>query len=66
MTIDSDPEQRKKLVAYLQEQMDAGALFYGVHICDSALVTCMVFDRDDRHLHFVDGASGDTPWLQSN
>ncbi|HBU76611.1 MAG TPA: hypothetical protein DEF18_00775 [Muricauda sp.] len=21
-------------------------------------MTCMVFDRKDRHLHFVDGASG--------
>ena len=34
------------------------ALFYGIQISDSALMTCMVFDRKDRHLHFVDGASG--------
>ena len=58
MTIDSDPEQRKKLVEYLESQMKAGALFYGIQISDSALMTCMVFDRKDRHLHFVDGASG--------
>jgi hypothetical protein len=38
--------------------MKVGALFYGIQISDSALMTCMVFDRKDRHLHFVDGASG--------
>lgn len=58
MTIDSEPEQRKRLVQYLDAQMNAGALFYGVQISDSALMTCMVFDRKERHLHFVDGASG--------
>ena len=58
MTIDSNPDQRKKLVEYLESQMKVGALFYGIQISDSALMTCMVFDRKDRHLHFVDGASG--------
>jgi hypothetical protein len=58
MTIDSRPEQRKQLVGYLEAQMNAENLFYGIQISDSALMTCMVFDRKDRHLHFVDGASG--------
>jgi hypothetical protein len=58
MTIDSKPEQREKLVDYLENQKNEGALFYGIQISDSALMTCMVFDRKDRHLHFVDGASG--------
>ncbi|MBT3511000.1 MAG: DUF3095 domain-containing protein [Nitrospina sp.] len=58
MTIDSTTEQREKLVEYLEAQMHAGSLVYGIQISDSALMTCMVFDRKDRHLHFVDGASG--------
>jgi len=58
MTIDSKPSQREKLVEYLEAEMKAGGLFYGIHISDSALMTCMVFDRKERHLHFVDGASG--------
>ncbi len=58
MTIDSKPEQRERLLKYLEHQKNKGALFYGVQISDSALMTCMVFDRKERHLHFVDGASG--------
>ena len=58
MTIDSTPEQRKELVEYLEAQKSKGVLYYGIQISDSALMTCMVFDRKDRHLHFVDGASG--------
>jgi len=58
MTIDSNPEQRKRLVEYLESQMHAGKLCYGIHVSDSALMTCMVFDRKESHLHFVDGASG--------
>ena len=48
----------KNLSDILEAQRKAGALFYGIQISDSALMTCMVFDRKDRHLHFVDGASG--------
>ncbi|MDP7556403.1 MAG: DUF3095 family protein [Nitrospinaceae bacterium] len=58
MTIDSKPGQRKELLEYLETELKAGKLFYGTHISDSALMTCMVFDRKERHLHFVDGASG--------
>jgi hypothetical protein len=58
MTIDSTSDQRKELVEYLEAQKSNGVLFYGIQISDSALMTCMVFDRKDRHLHFVDGASG--------
>ena len=58
MTIDSNPEQRIRLVDYLEAKMHAGKLCYGIHISDSALITCMVFDRKESHLHFVDGASG--------
>ena len=57
MTIDSTPENRKELVEYLETQKNEGTLFYGIQISDSALMTCMVFDRKVRHLHFVDGAS---------
>ena len=45
MTIDSTPEHRKELVEYFETQKNEGTLFYGIQISDSALMTCMVFDR---------------------
>ncbi len=58
MVIDSRPDQTKKLEEYLLEQHKQGRCIYGTHISDDALITCMIFDRKDRHLHFIDGASG--------
>ena len=32
---------------------------YGVHLLDSALMTCLLFDlKESSYLHFVDGADG--------
>ena len=31
---------------------------YGLHISDRAIMTCLVFERNGRHVHFVDGADG--------
>jgi hypothetical protein len=41
----------------LETQKNEGTLFYGIQISDSALMTCMVFDRKVRHLYFVDETS---------
>lgn len=58
MTISGTPEQRQQLTAYLQAQYEAGQLIYGVHTSDHLLMTCLIFDRFGRHVHFVDGADG--------
>jgi hypothetical protein len=31
---------------------------YGVHVSRHALMTCLVFDRFGKQVHFVDGANG--------
>jgi len=31
---------------------------FGSHLSRQALLTCMVLDRQERHLHFIDGADG--------
>lgn len=58
MVIDSRPDQAKKLQTYLEKIYTNGKCVYGMHISDEALITCMIFDRADRHLHFIDGAQG--------
>lgn len=58
MVISCSTANREKFENYLREQRDIGRINYGLHITDSALLTCLVFDRFNRHFHFVDGSNG--------
>ncbi len=58
MVISGTPDQRATLEQYLSAQHEAGQLAYGLHVTDRALVTCVVFERMGRQVHFVDGADG--------
>jgi hypothetical protein len=58
MVIDGNETQRKKLNRYLKKNYKKGKLVYGLHISDRALMTCLVFERNGRQVHFVDGADG--------
>jgi len=50
--------QRKRLEAYLQSECEKGRLVYGLDVSDAAMVTCLVFQYEQEHVHFVDGADG--------
>ncbi|MFO7538550.1 MAG: DUF3095 domain-containing protein [Chloroflexota bacterium] len=52
------PEQRAALTAYLDEQRQQGKLAYGLHVADSALMTCVIVERTSEHFHLIDGANG--------
>jgi hypothetical protein len=58
MVIDGNESQRKKLNRYLERNYKKGKLVYGLHVSDRALMTCLVFERSGRQVHFVDGADG--------
>ncbi|WP_138431027.1 DUF3095 domain-containing protein [Fodinibius saliphilus] len=58
VVISGTPKQRKQLQAFLQEQFKEEKLAYGMHITDAAMVTCMVFQYQNEHIHFVDGKGG--------
>jgi Protein of unknown function (DUF3095) len=58
MVISCSRSSREKFENYLNEQRALGKLVYGLHVTDHALLTCLVFDRFDRHFHFVDGSNG--------
>lgn len=51
-------KQREQFEAYLQEQYELGTLLYGTHASDAAMITCLVFQYEKEHVHFVDGADG--------
>ena len=58
MVIASTPSQTQQLAQYLEQEFQAGQLAYGVHVADRALMTCLVFERSGRQVHFIDGADG--------
>jgi hypothetical protein len=50
--------QREALEQYLEAQYQAGRLVYGLDVSGSAMITCLVFQYEKEHVHFVDGADG--------
>lgn len=58
LVISGSPEQRRQLETFLQHQYQQERLAYGIHLADSAMITCMVFQYHREHVHFVDGSKG--------
>jgi len=58
MVISGNRVQREKLSRYLEKNYRNGRLVYGLHTSDRVLMTCLVFERNGRQVHFVDGADG--------
>jgi len=58
MILACSQRQRETLLAFLEQQHQQGNLDYGWHRSDRARMTCLVFERFGRQVHFVDGADG--------
>jgi hypothetical protein len=58
MIISGTEEQRVRLENYLNNLADQKKLVYGIHVSDRALITCLVMEKTDRAVHFVDAADG--------
>ena len=58
MVIAGNGWQRSQLTEYLEKNYREAKLVYGLHVSDRALMTCLVFERSGRQVHFVDGADG--------
>ena len=43
---------------YLKGRAARKELHYGMHVSDHAVMTCLVTDMKDTHIHFVDGGDG--------
>lgn len=56
--LDGTHQQSVKLLEYLNLCFENGDLFYGVSMSSSVMMTCLVFERTEKHLHFVDGMAG--------
>ncbi|PLY06080.1 MAG: hypothetical protein C0625_10640 [Arcobacter sp.] len=50
--------QTKKLEEYLEKEFANKKLIYGIHKSNSSLMTCLIFERHGKHIHFIDGSNG--------
>lgn len=56
--LDVSPVQKRALISCLENRFAKNDIFYGMHSSSSALMTCLVFDREGEHIHFMDGDDG--------
>lgn len=58
MVIAGTTEQRQRLRAFLSARQSAGDLVFGIHAAATALMTCVISDYDQGHVHFLDASHG--------
>lgn len=58
MIISGTTQQRLALREGLEAMRQQGQLVYGTHVTTHALMTCLVFERFGRQVHFLDGSGG--------
>lgn len=56
--ISGTAEERAQLIVALDEIEQQGQMKYGIHVSPESVMSCYVRDRQDQHIHFVDGAEG--------
>lgn len=52
------PDQRRELERFLDDLWASGTLQYGIHASTSAVMTCLIDQRQGDHFHFVDASGG--------
>jgi hypothetical protein len=59
MVLDCPHDRIDAIRAHLDERTRRGELNYGIHVSDTALMTCLVESASEsRHVHFIDGGEG--------
>lgn len=51
-------QQRHILDQRLGQLHQAGEIVYGMHASPAAMMTCLIFNYDQDHVHFLDGSNG--------
>jgi hypothetical protein len=55
---DLPPRQQRALTACFENRYLRGQIVDGVHSSREALMTCLVFNSQGNHVHFIDGNDG--------
>jgi hypothetical protein len=58
MVLSVRSDQRLALRERLEARRQRGELFYGIHVSDRALMTCLIDTGGNGEVHFIDAADG--------
>lgn len=58
MVISGTAAQRQQLREVLGQLHQDGKIAFGLHAAPTALITCIISDYGNHHVHFLDGANG--------
>lgn len=57
MVISGTPKQRLLLTNYLDFLEEKKVIIYGINVSNTSILSCYVRNRNEKHIHFVDGGS---------
>ncbi|MCP5048176.1 MAG: DUF3095 domain-containing protein [bacterium] len=58
MVLSGTQEQRERLLEFLEGLRKEGKIVFGIHPAPNSLITCLIFNYDTDHVHFLDGSNG--------
>ncbi len=56
--ISGTKENRIQFLKYLEQEEKKGLLYFGHHVSKESIMTCYIQNRNNKHIHFVDGSDG--------
>jgi len=56
--ISGTQDQVERLKATLDGLEKSNKIIYGIHITHASIMSCYIEDREEKHIHFVDGTEG--------
>jgi len=58
MVLNCRTEDRQRWQQYLESLFQKGYIYYGIHIADRAIMTCLLHAGTEKEVHFIDAADG--------
>ncbi|RXJ69347.1 hypothetical protein CRV08_04915 [Halarcobacter ebronensis] len=58
MVFSTSYEKSEELENYLENKFKKSILVYGLHKSKYSLMTCLIFERHGKHIHFIDTSNG--------
>jgi hypothetical protein len=56
--ISGTDQQVDRLKVLLDELESSDKIIYGMHVTHASIMSCYIEDREEKHVHFVDGTEG--------